>query len=93
MSTSYAGEEDEGGAVELGLQEAVEILNAATKGCGSYAKPILRHINTVAEFARKDGVQVSSKTGLPCSSHVAAAGAAHTAQVGRPESPLCKCGL
>lgn len=54
----YAGGQEEGGDVEVGLQEAVEILNAATKACGSYAKPILRHITTVAEFAKRDGVQV-----------------------------------
>lgn len=53
-----AGGEEEGGDVEVRLQEATDILNAATKACGSYAKPILRHITTVAEFAKKDGVQV-----------------------------------
>ena len=44
--------------VEVSLQEAVDILTAATKGCGSYAKPILRHITTVADFAKKEGIQV-----------------------------------
>ena len=44
--------------MEVGLQEATDILTAATKGCGSYAKPILRHITTVADFAKRDGVQV-----------------------------------
>lgn len=53
-----AGGDEEGGDVEVKLQEATEILNAATKSCGSYAKPILRHITTVAEVAEKDGVQV-----------------------------------
>lgn len=53
-----AGGDEEGGEVEVRLQEATEILNAATKSCGSYAKPILRHITTVAEVAKKDGVQV-----------------------------------
>ena len=53
-----AGGEEEGGDMKVGLQEAIEILNAATKACGSYAKPILRHITTVAEFAKKEGVQV-----------------------------------
>ena len=53
-----AGEEAEAGDVDVGLQEAVDILNAATKGCGSYAKPILRHITTVADFAKREGVQV-----------------------------------
>ncbi|KAL0041297.1 hypothetical protein WJX77_011458 [Trebouxia sp. C0004] len=48
-------------AVEVGLQEAVDILTAATKGCGSYAKPILRHITTVAEFAQRDGVQAANE--------------------------------
>lgn len=55
-----SGAEAVGGNVEVGLQEAVEILNAATKGCGSYAKPILRHITTVADVAKRDGVQVCS---------------------------------
>jgi len=50
--------------VEVGLQEAVDILTAATKGCGSYAKPILRHITTVAEFAKRDGVQVCNLSDL-----------------------------
>lgn len=54
------GEGADSGDVHIALQEAVEILNAATKGCGSYAKPILRHITIVAEFAKKDGVQVRS---------------------------------
>lgn len=58
MRMGCAGGAEEGGDVEVGLQEAIEILNAATKACGSYAKPILRHITTVAEFAKKDGVQV-----------------------------------
>ena len=53
-----AGGDEEEGDVEVRLQEATEILNAATKSCGSYAKPILRHITTVAEVAKKDGVQV-----------------------------------
>lgn len=53
-----AGRDEEGREVEVRLQEATEILNAATKSCGSYAKPILRHITTVAEVAEKDGVQV-----------------------------------
>lgn len=53
--------EGESEAVEVGLQEAVDILTAATKGCGSYAKPILRHITTVSDFAKRDGVQVSGK--------------------------------
>ena len=53
-----AAEEGGSGAVEVGLQEAIDILTAATKGCGSYAKPILRHITTVAEFAKRGGVQV-----------------------------------
>ena len=44
------------------LQEATEILTAASKGCGSYAKPILRHITAVADAVKKDGVQVSSWT-------------------------------
>ena len=44
--------------MEVGLQAATDILTAATKGCGSYAKPILRHITTVADFAKRDGVQV-----------------------------------
>ena len=58
VSALPLGKEAETGHVEVGLQEAVEILNAATKGCGSYAKPILRHISTVADFAKRDGVQV-----------------------------------
>ncbi|KAL3134959.1 Pharynx and intestine in excess protein 1 [Trebouxia sp. C0010 RCD-2024] len=49
------------GDVEVGLQEAVEILNAATKGCGSYAKPILRHITTVADVAKRGGVQAANE--------------------------------
>lgn len=53
-----AGADNQGGDVDVRLQEATEILNAATKSCGSYAKPILRHITTVAEVAKKDGVQV-----------------------------------
>ncbi|KAL0043449.1 hypothetical protein WJX79_004963 [Trebouxia sp. C0005] len=48
-------------AVQVGLQEAIDILMAATKGCGSYAKPILRHITTVAEFAKRDGVQAANE--------------------------------
>jgi len=52
--------------VEVGLQEAIDILTAATKGCGSYAKPILRHITTVAEFAKRDGVQVCNSSDLHC---------------------------
>ena len=62
-----------GGDVEVGVQEAVEILNAATKGCGSYARPILRHITTVADVAKRDGVQVWVSSGFCCvrsSSHV-----------------------
>ncbi|KAL3146765.1 hypothetical protein ABBQ38_014749 [Trebouxia sp. C0009 RCD-2024] len=55
------GAEAVGGNVEVGLQEAVEILNAATKGCGSYAKPILRHITTVADVAKRDGVQAANE--------------------------------
>lgn len=51
-------------AVQVGLQEAIDILMAATKGCGSYAKPILRHITTVAEFAKRDGVQVCNSSRL-----------------------------
>lgn len=47
-------------AVEVVLQEATEILTAASKGCGSYAKPILRHVTAVADAVKKDGVQVSS---------------------------------
>ncbi|KAL0045751.1 hypothetical protein WJX82_003498 [Trebouxia sp. C0006] len=54
-------EEGGSGAVEVGLQEALDILTAATKGCGSYAKPILRHITTVAEFAKRDGVQAANE--------------------------------
>ena len=46
--------------MEVGLQAATDILTAATKGCGSYAKPILRHITTVADFAKRDGVQVNT---------------------------------
>ncbi len=57
-----AAEEGGSGAVEVGLQEALDILTAATKGCGSYAKPILRHITTVAEFAKRDGVQVCNQS-------------------------------
>ena len=53
-----AAEEGKGGGVEVGLQEAGDILAATTKGCGSYAKPVLRHITTVAEIAKKEGVQV-----------------------------------
>ena len=60
-----AAEEGGNGAVQVGLQEAIDILTAATKGCGSYAKPILRHITTVAEFAKRDGVQVCSSSDLP----------------------------
>jgi len=59
-----AADEGGSGAVEVGLQEAIDILTAATKGCGSYAKPILRHITTVAEFAKRDGVQVCNSFGL-----------------------------
>lgn len=59
-----AAEEGGSEAVEVGLQEAVDILTAATKGCGSYAKPILRHITTVAEFAKRDGVQVCNSSDL-----------------------------
>ena len=59
-----SGAEAVGGNVEVGLQEAVEILNAATKGCGSYAKPILRHITTVADVAKRDGVQVCSSSAI-----------------------------
>ena len=60
-----AAEEGGNEAVQVGLQEAIDILTAATKGCGSYAKPILRHITTVAEFAKRDGVQVCSSSDLP----------------------------
>ncbi|KAL0045752.1 hypothetical protein WJX82_003498 [Trebouxia sp. C0006] len=58
---SLTQEEGGSGAVEVGLQEALDILTAATKGCGSYAKPILRHITTVAEFAKRDGVQAANE--------------------------------
>lgn len=51
---------DEQQQVGIVLQEATEILTAASKGCGSYAKPILRHITAVADAVKKDGVQVSS---------------------------------
>lgn len=59
MSHSGMYEDDrEVVAVGVALQEATEILTAASKGCGSYAKPILRHITAVADAVKKDGVQV-----------------------------------
>ncbi len=63
-SVCNAAEEGGSWAVEVGLQEAIDILTAATKGCGSYAKPILRHITTVAEFAKREGVQVCNASDL-----------------------------
>lgn len=53
-------EQKQEATVTVVLQEATEILTAASKGCGSYAKPILRHITAVADAVKKDGVQVSS---------------------------------
>ena len=55
-----AGEPEEKAQVEASMQEATDILTAATKGCGSYAKPILRHITTVADFAKREGIQVNA---------------------------------
>ena len=55
-----AGEPEEKAEVEVSMQEAADILTAATKGCGSYAKPILRHITTVADFAKLEGIQVNA---------------------------------